>query len=391
MTIGEKKSSLVNEERLLHDFLELARLNGPSGQEQRIADYLVPRLEAMGFTIQFDEAHKQFDGECGNLVAYWEGTDPTVRPLFFSTHMDTVLPTEGLKPQIRDGIIYSDGTTILGADDRAALAAYLEAIQSIQEAGIPCGPIELILTVNEQRGLTGSRHMDYSLIKSKEGYVFDSSGDVGQIILQGPFSSKIYVELNGKSSHIGLNPEEGINAFLIAADVLKQLKLGKISEDTLANIGMIQGGELSSIIPGQVELVGEVRSFTEQGLYDQLHAMKETAEAVAREYGGHANVRFEKKYLGFHVKENTALGQNAVQAAQDMNISYYLTRTLGGADTNVLNENGLTCITLGNGFRNIHTFREHISVENLINTGIYTVSLIHSWYQAHKNQGAVSK
>ncbi|KQL44272.1 peptidase M20 [Brevibacillus choshinensis] len=388
MTI--QKVSLVNEERLLRDFLELAKLNGPSGKEQRIADYLVPRLEAMGFSIRFDEAHRQFDGECGNLVAYWEGTDPSVRPMFFSTHMDTVLPTEGLKPEIRDGIIYSDGTTILGADDRAALAAYLEAVQSIQEAGMPCGPIELILTVNEQRGLTGSRHMDYSLIQSKEGYVFDSSGDVGQIILQGPFSSKIYVELNGKSSHIGLNPEEGINAFLIAADVLKQLPLGKISEDTLANIGMIQGGELSSIIPGQVELIGEVRSFTEQGLVDQLNAMKETAERVAQEHGGTANVRFEKKYLGFHVGQETTLGQNAVQAAEDIQVDYYLTRTLGGADTNVLNENGLTCITLGNGFRNIHTFHEHISVQNLINTGIYTVSLIRSWYQTHRNPGAAS-
>lgn len=132
MTVNKTEQPLVNEERLLHDFLELAKLNGPSGKEQRIADYLVPRLVALGFTITFDEAHENFDGEVGNLIAYWEGTDPSVRPLFFSTHMDTVLPTEGLKPVIKDGVIYSDGTTILGADDRAALASYLEAVQSIQ-------------------------------------------------------------------------------------------------------------------------------------------------------------------------------------------------------------------------------------------------------------------
>lgn len=373
----------INEERLLHDFLELAKVDGPSGKEQAIADHLVPRLEAMGFSITFDNAHEQFRGQCGNLIAYWEGTAPAVRPLFFSTHMDTVLPTKGLQPVIRDGVIYSDGTTILGADDRAALAAYLEAILSIQESGADCGPIELILTVNEQQGLVGARHMDYSLVKSKEGYVFDSSGDVGQIILQGPYSSKIYIELIGKSSHIGLNPEEGVNAFLIAANALKRMNLGKINEDTLANIGLIQGGELSSIIPGQVELIGEVRSFTEKGLNDQLQEMKKHAMDAANTYGGIAVVRFEKKYAGFQVKPETELAVNAVTAAKGIQVPYYLTRTLGGADTNVLNENGLICLTLGNGFRNIHTFQEHISIENLIRTGAYTVSLIQNWYETY--------
>lgn len=226
--------------------------------------------------------------------------------------------------------------------------------------------------------------MDYSKVKSKEGYVFDSSGDVGQIILQGPYSSKIYMELEGKSSHIGLNPEEGINAFIIAADTLKSLQLGKIDENTLANIGLINGGELSSIIPGKVELVGEVRCFTEQGLNDQLNQMKDSALEAAEAHGGTASVRFEKKYLGFHIDQDSILAQNAIQAAEEIKVTYYLTRTLGGADTNVLNENGLTTVTLGNGFRNIHTFQEHISIENLINTGAYTVSLIKNWYDTHR-------
>ncbi|MGG1662513.1 M20/M25/M40 family metallo-hydrolase [Brevibacillus sp. NRS-1366] len=374
----------VNGERLLNSFLDLAKINAPSGDEKPIADVLVPRLTEMGFTIQFDEAHKEIGGNCGNLIAWWDGTDSNIPPLFLSTHMDTVLPTAGLTPVIRDGVIYSDGTTILGADDRAALAAYLEGIQAIQESGTPCGPIELILTVYEQPGLVGAKYLDYSKVKSNTGYIFDSSGDVGQIILQGPFSSRIWWEIQGKASHIGLNPEEGISAILIAAQALRNMKLGKVDEETLANIGVIQGGEMTSIIPGTVKLSGEVRSFTADGLQKQIDYMLAEFTKAAEAFGGVANARVEKKYFGFDIPEQAEFVQAAIRAAERIGVKPYLTKTLGGADTNVLSENGLSCITLGLGFRNIHSFQEHISIENLVNTGRYVTALICEWYETHK-------
>lgn len=374
----------VNGERLVSSFLDLARINAPSGEEKVIADVLVPRLTEMGFRIQFDSAHEKIGGNCGNLIAWWDGTDPDIPPLFLSTHMDTVLPTAGLAPVICDGVIYSDGTTILGADDRAALAAYLEGIQAIQESGAPCGPIELILTVYEQPGLVGAKYLDYTRVKAKTGYIFDSSGDVGQIILQGPYSSRIWWEIEGRSSHIGLNPEDGINAILIAAEALRGMKLGKVDEETLANIGVIQGGEMTSIIPGMVRLSGEVRSFTAEGLQEQIdHMLAQVAEA-ARASGGAATARVEKKYLGFAVPEQAEFVQAAIRAAERIAVKPYLTKTLGGADTNVLAENGLSCLTLGLGFRNIHSFQEHISIENLVNTGRYVTALICEWYEMHK-------
>jgi tripeptide aminopeptidase len=381
---GNKTAIKINEKRLLNSFLELAKINAPSGNEAPMAEYLVPLLEELGFSIKFDEAHKEFGGNCGNLIAWWEGTDPNVEPLFLSTHMDTVLPTEGLKPIIKDGVIYSDGTTILGADDRAALAAYIEGIIVIQETGTPCGPIELILTVNEQPGLVGAKYMDYSLVKSKKGFIFDSTGDIGQIILQGPYSSRIYCDIKGKDSHIGLNPEDGINAFLIAADALKNMKLGKVNDQVLANIGVIKGGTMSSIIPGEVELIGEVRSFDKEGLENQLEHMKEAVETAAEQYKGSATVRFEKKYLGFDIPLEHEIAKTALVAADEIGVNKYTTQTLGGADTNVLNENGLECLTLGNGFKNLHTFQEHISVENLMNGGRYAAALIKEWYESHK-------
>lgn len=382
--LHSKAASKVNEQRLLELFLDLAKIDGPSTKEQLVADYLAKELPKLGFTIEFDEAHKNFNGEVGNLVAWKEGTDPTIPPLFFSTHMDTVLPTKNLTPVIKDGVIYSDGTTILGADDRAALAAYIEAIRAVIESEIPHGPIELLLTVNEQPGLVGARFMDYSKIKSKVGYIFDSSGDVGQTILKGPFSSRIYLKVKGNAAHIALNAEEGNSAFVIAAAGLLKMKLGKVDEETLANVGMIEGGELTSIIPGTVTLAGEVRSFSKEKLNMQLRHMEQVMKEAAKELGGVVEITLEKKYSGFDIPEEHILVQNVTDASRQINLQPYLTNTLGGADTNVLNENGLTCITLGNGFQNIHSYRECISIENLINTGRLTASLIEQWYENNK-------
>ncbi|KMY56214.1 peptidase M20 [Bacillus sp. FJAT-27231] len=384
MTQGSKAAEKVNADRLLDLFLELAKINGPSTKEQLVADYLKKTLPELGFTLEFDEAHRNFDGEVGNLIAWREGTDSSIPPLFFSTHMDTVLPTEGLKPVIKDGMIQSDGTTILGADDRAALAAYLEAVRAVIESGVPHGPIEFILTVNEQPGLVGARYMDYSKAKSKRGYIFDSSGDVGQIILKGPYSSRIWMEVEGNAAHIALNAEEGNSAFLIAAAGLSNMKLGAIDEETLANIGIIKGGELTSIIPGSVTVAGEVRSFSKEKLDKQLKHMEEVMQEAAEKSGGSVKVKIEKKYSGFDIAQDDILTQTAEAAAHNIKVNPYLTETLGGADTNVLNENGLTCLTLGLGFQNIHSFRECISVENLTNTGRLSAALIEQWYVHHK-------
>ncbi|GHH96626.1 M20/M25/M40 family metallo-hydrolase [Neobacillus kokaensis] len=376
----------VNGERLLDLFLELAKINAPSTKEQLVADYLKKALPELGFTLEFDDAHKNFDGEVGNLIAWHEGTDSSIPPIFFSTHMDTVLPTEGLKPVIKDGVIHSDGTTILGADDRAALAAYLEAIRAIIEGGIPHGPIEFILTVNEQPGLVGARYLDYSKAKSKTGYIFDSSGDVGQIILKGPYSSRVWFEVEGNAAHIALNSEEGNSAILIAAEGLSNMKLGQIEEGTLANVGIINGGELTSIIPGSVTVAGEVRSFSKEKLDAQLKHMEEVMQKAAEKKGGKVKIKVEKKYLGFDIPKEDILVKTALKAARNIHVNPYLTETLGGADTNVLNENGLTTITLGLGFQNIHSFRECISVENLVNTGRLTAALIEQWYENHKEK-----
>lgn len=377
------KEIKLDEKRIINEFLSWAKINAPSQSEKNIANVLVNELKKLGFSIEFDDAHKNFNGNCGNLVAYWEGNNQSIPPLFLSTHMDTVMPTEGLNPVVKDGVISSDGTTILGADDRSAIAAYLEAVRYIQTFNLPCGPIELILTVNEQRGLQGAKYLDYTKVRSKFGYVFDASGDVGQIITQGPYNHIFHIDVHGKSAHLSGNPEGGISAFHIAARIIDKIKYGRIKEYLVSNIGLIQGGELTSIIPRHVKLTGEARALSKSELDSHIETLLTTASKVAKDHGGSIESKVEVKYPGFNVDLNNPLVVNAVEAAEGIDLKPNLTKTLGGADTMYFNQNGLTCITLGNGFLDVHTFNENISIENLVNMVRYTISLILSWYSKH--------
>lgn len=381
----------VDRDRLVAEFIEWAKVNAPSGRERGIAGLLEQRLRRMGFAVTFDAAHTKTGGDVGNLIARWPGTRAGLPAVFLSTHMDTVLPTEGLRPVIRDGVIFSDGTTILGADDRAALAAYLEAIRVVQERGAACGPVELILTVSEQPGLVGAQHLDYSLVTARAGYVFDSSGDVGQIIVRGPYSSRLRWRIQGRLAHIGLAPEDGVSAIVIAAEAITAMRLGRVDATTVANVGLIRGGRLPSIIPDIVDMVGEARSLTAAGLQAQLDAMSGAVADAARRRGGTVDLTAEKKYLGFDYPRDHGHVQLAVRAAGRIGVTPYFTVTLGGADTNIFNEHGLTCITLGNGFRNIHSFEEHISIENLVNTARYAAALIEEFAATYRGAEEASR
>ncbi len=390
MSTPHSAAELIDQDRLVASFLELAAINAPSGAERDIAEILAARLRALHFSVQFDQAHVHTGGNCGNLIARWNGTRPDLPAMFLSTHMDTVLPTAGLHPVIRDGIIYSDGTTILGADDRAALAAYLEGVRAVQESGVPCAPLELILTVSEQPGLLGARHLDYSLVTARAGYVFDSSGDVGQIIVKGPYSSRIGWHIQGKPAHLGLAPEDGVSAILIAAEALREMRLGKVEPGTHANVGTIRGGRLPSIIPDQVEMWGEARSWSGERLEAQLQQMAAAVAQAATRRGGSARSEIEKKYVGFAFAVESPPVQLAVRAAGRIGIRPYFTDTLGGADTNIFNEHGLVCLTLGNGFRNIHSFQEHLSIRNLVDAARYVPTLLAEFTEMQQRPGAAA-
>ena len=366
----------VRRDRLVDTFLRLAVIDGPSGHEAAVAEFLEDQLGSLGFSMERDQAHLQTGGDCGNVFAWRPGSVLGAEPLFLSSHMDTVLPTAMLRPVLDEREIRSDGSTILGADDRAAIAAYLEALTVIEESAMPCGPLQLIFTVSEQPGLLGSRFLDYSRVRARRGYVYDSSGDVGQLIVKGPFSDRIRFRISGRKAHLGLAPEEGVNAISIAGEAVSHMRLGRVDSVTVANIGVIRGGDLPSIIPDEVEMIGEARSFSQDGLAAQIDHMRETARVAAEVYGGQVETIVERKYLGWESSPSSAHVQAAVRAAARIGVVSHFAETLGGADTNIFIEHGLTCMTLGIGFRKIHSFEEHIGIDNLVAAASHVVALL---------------
>ncbi len=170
------------------------------------------------------------------------------------------MPGNGIKPSVKDGYIVSDGTTILGADDKAGLAAILETIRTLKENNVEHGDIQFVITVGEESGLVGAKALDGSLLQAKYGYAIDSNGAVGDIIVAAPTQAKLHAVMKGKTAHAGLAPEKGVSAITLAAKSIAKMPLGRIDEETTANIGRFEGGKQTNIVADHVEILAEARS-----------------------------------------------------------------------------------------------------------------------------------
>lgn len=144
---------MINKQRLIDTFLELVQINSESGKEQAIQQFLKSKFETLGVTVEEDNASVNKCLGANNLVCTLKATEnmDNVDKVYFTSHMDTVTPGVDIKPQIKDdGYIYSDGTTILGADDKAGLAAILELVQTIKDQELSHGQIQFVITVGEE-------------------------------------------------------------------------------------------------------------------------------------------------------------------------------------------------------------------------------------------------
>ena len=247
-------------------FLELVQIDSESKNEKAVAEKLVEDLQKMGAEITFDRAHEQTGGNVGNLYAYFPG-QIAKEPILFCAHMDTVVPGNSVKPQIKADRIVTDGKTVLGADDKSGIAEIIYGIKAIQDSGQAHAPIEALFTISEEIGLLGAKNLDYSLIKSKIGYALDSH-EVGALTIGAPSQNSLKFIIHGKKSHAGAAPEEGVNAIQIAAEAITKMPMGRIDEETTCSIGIISGGSATNIVPDEVILKGEVRSHAPQKLKD---------------------------------------------------------------------------------------------------------------------------
>jgi len=302
----------------------------------------------------------------GNLICTLRGNKEGVDPIYFTSHMDTVVPGVGVQPIIEDGYITSDVTTILGADDKAGLAAILEAIRTIQEENVKHGDIQFVITAGEESGLVGAKALDSKHIHASFGYAIDSNGDVGDIIVSAPTQAKLYTVIKGRTSHAGLAPEKGISAITLASKAIANMPLGRIDADTTANIGTFFGGQQTNIVCDHVEIVAEARSLVPDKMTEQVKKMKDAFISTANEYGGKADVDVQIMYPGYNQHAGDKVVETARKAALAIGRESKLLKSGGGSDANIIAGFGIPTVNLAVGYEEIHTTDERISISNLV-------------------------
>lgn len=371
---------MVNEKRVVEEFLRLVQIDSPSLHERQIADYLKDKLTGLGLEVVEDDAGKAIGNTCdeqtGNLIAVLKGSLPHAPTLLFSAHMDTVEPGRGVKPLIKDGIISSDGTTVLGSDDKAGIAAILEAINILREENIPHGDIEIVLTVAEEIGLKGAKNLDYQRLKAKFAYVLDCDGPAGTIITRAPSQYRIKASIIGRAAHAGICPEEGINAIQVASEAIAKMKLGRLDDETTANIGVISGGKATNIIPDLVNVEGETRSVDPDKLEEETDKIIRILTGTAAEKGAQAKVEKELLYPRLKLEDDAPVVKMAAAAAVNICQNPVLIGTGGGSDANILNGYGLPTANLGIGMSKVHSTEEFITTENLVLNVRYLLEII---------------
>jgi tripeptide aminopeptidase len=288
--------------------------------------------------------------------------------------MDTVGPGEGIKPQVEPDIIRSDGSTILGADDKSGIAIVCEVLRILQEEEIPYGEIEIVFTICEETGLQGARHLDVSHLHARTGLVLDSSNP-DRLINRAPSANRLQVTVRGLEAHAGVCPEKGINAIRIASEAIAGMRLGRLDDETTANIGIIEGGNAINIIPNAVTIHGEARSHDEAKLKAQTdHMIRCFEEAAARHqvaldgtiHRAQMTCQVRRDYDRLFVPEGARIVQLVREAARALGREITLWRTGGASDANILCAKGLEVANLGTGQHEVHTVREHLRLGDMV-------------------------
>ena len=336
---------MPDRQRLTETLIDLIKIDSPSGEEDAIDREVSARLSSLGLTVEHDSYN--------NIIARLEGVG---QPLLLSAHLDTVEPGRGIQPQLDGDTLRSDGTTILGGDCKAGVAIVLEALACVAESGGPRRAVEVAFSRHEEGGLVGVHHLDFGLLTAKTGMVFDGEGPPNRITVSAPSQNVVTAEITGRAAHAGLEPENGLSALLVAADILTRLPLGRIDAETTANIGWLEGGLKRNIIPERAALDGEFRSRSNDKLaWLEGQFRKVFDEAAARYSDARIALDIRNTYQAYRVEPQHEAVATIGRALDTLGLSPILEASGGGSDANVFIERGITALPVGIGVRSFHT------------------------------------
>jgi tripeptide aminopeptidase len=379
---------MIDRNRLAETFKFLVQIDSVSKEEGVIANEIKKRLESMGAETFVDNAGDKIGGNSGNLIAKFKG-NTEAPPLLLNAHMDTVEPGRGVTAVLENGTFTSDGTTILGADDKSAIAILFETLTILKENDLPYGPLELVFTVCEEIGLQGAKHLDLSAVTAKYGFALDATDTEG-IVTRAPSANLLEFTVHGKDAHAGAAPEKGINAISLASKAIAKLELGRIDRETTCNIGIIEGGIATNIVPNLVKVKGEVRSHDDEKLdnitnkivFSFTEAIENYKKMNANDELPRVEINIKKDFPRTHIPDDHPVIKLATRAAENLGREMKTKTTGGGADANIFFENGIVTGVLGTGMRDMHTVRESVKLDDMARTTELLLEIIRLHSQA---------
>jgi tripeptide aminopeptidase len=368
--------------RVVDLFLELCAIPSPPGQERAVADRITRELDAIGLEWDEDGCGPTIGSTAGNVLCRVPGNVDGGVPIFLCAHFDTV-PLDGdLEPVLDDGIVRNAGGTILGADNKSALAVMVEAIRRIVEEERPHAGVELLFTPMEEIGLVGADAFDATRLEARVGYVYDQAAPIGDVVVGSPTAQELELTFVGRAAHAGMYPEDGRSAVLAAARAIVDMPLGRIDEVTSANVGLVRGGTARNVVPERCTLEAEVRSHHDARVGEVVQQIVDAAAFAASVSECSLETRVEPKYRGYRFREDDLAVRLAVRALGQAGYTARLGLSGGAADANVFNARGLQCVNLANGMTDIHTPDERIAIEDLERMVDVTLALVEAAREA---------
>lgn len=351
---------------LLRRLVDLCATPSPSRDERAVADKLRGELEALGLTVREDDAGTSTGGNAGNLIAELTGGLPG--RVVLAAHMDTVPLAQGelLAPLVDGTTLRTTGKQILGADDKAGVSVVLELVARAAATPFAARPtLVAVITVCEELGLLGAKHLDVAALRADYGYSFDGEVPVGELITSAVFKEDVTFTVAGRAAHAALEPERGVHAIKAAAAVVAAIPLGRVADDQVLNIGAIEGGGSTNVIPARVVMRGEFRSFSAERLEELATRVVALAEAAAAEHGARLSVERKRLYAGYALPDDSLPVMRLVEAAEANGVEVRTVASIGGSDTSIFNQKGLPTVNVGVNMHEIHSVNEWIDVADL--------------------------
>lgn len=354
---------------VVNNFIEICKIPSPSGNEEKVRNWIIENYKDLG--------EWKVDSSGNMYLSIGDGN----KSLLLNAHIDTVpVELDKINVVVENNIIKSDGKTILGADDKSGVIAILEGVRNKRDD--LKGRIDILLTVQEETGLNGAKNIELSNIKAKEGFVFDLHNPPGDVVNMSPYHNTFKFYIFGKSAHAGAEPEKGINAILLSSKVISKLKLGKIDDESTANIGFIKGGIATNVVPDFVEIWAEARSRNEEKLIRISDEIIDTFINEVESGGGKIEYKLNREYNGYKFDEDEKLIELIKKAFDSLNIKPNIRATMGGSDSNIFHEKGIKTIVLSTGMNNVHTKEEYIKIDDLITSVKVVEKIIELYFES---------